>query len=475
MSDYNNISDNEIRSLLKKRLLEHADDDLLEAEAKLVFATAPVIVPPAAKEKLLIKKSIRSILKKLIAKWMLPGIFGTVVLSVLVYYGLQKSNSIRTSKDNNSATYESPINKTVVNDDKLPMILNDGDTVESTFIKHFPANRYRGQIIEKILKENADCANPILVKDTIVFSPHSPKGNGNELEIFDNPEDDLLYFEKEHNTVWYKFFAWETGQLTFDIIPVDENDDYDFMLYKWNGGDFRAKVMNKKIKPVRTCISRNDKKIQGRTGLAIDATLPPYVHSGVGGSYVRHINVKKGETFYLLVDNVYNNGNGHTIRLHYKPVKAGEIFVGQLTVLEHVTFKDSDTELKPGSGYEAALDSLYQFLLNKPGVKIEIQGFVNTAGLSNGPVQLPGKPAYTFLQLSHERARVIYKFLVKKGIDPERLMAQGYGGARKKVQTPMTKKDCYKNIRIEVLIVSLDYKNEPAYIKKHKKDKMAAK
>jgi outer membrane protein OmpA-like peptidoglycan-associated protein len=475
MSDYNNISDNEIRSLLKKRLLEHADDDLLEAEAKMVFATAPVIVPPAAKEKLLIKKSIRSILKKLMAKWMLPGVFGTVVLSGLVYYVFQKSNSIRTPEQDNSTTYAPPVNKTIVDNDKLPVLLIDGDTVESTFIKHLPASRYQGQIIEKILKENADCANPIIVKDTIVFSPYSPKGNGNELEIFGNPEDDLLYFENEHNTVWYKFFAWETGQLTFDIIPVDPNDDYDFMLYKWSGGDFRAKVMNKKIKPVRACISRNDKKLESRTGLLLDESLPPFVHSGEGTSYVKYFNVRKGETYYLLVDNVYNNGNGHTIHFHYKPVKPGELYIGHSFIMANVTFKDSDTEFKPGTGYERSLDSLYNFLIDNPGVKIEIQGHVNTAGKGDGPTQLPGKPSYTDLQLSQERARVIYKFLVKKGIDPERLNAQGYAGLRKRIQEPLTIKECYMNIRIEVLIISLDYKKEPAYIKKHKKDKMASK
>lgn len=313
------------------------------------------------------------------------------------------------------------------------------------------------QRIESILKENADRTTPILVKDTIVFSPHSPNGFGNQLEFSDNQPDDQLYFEKEHNTIWYKFIASETGQLTFDIVPVNLNDDYDFMLFKFNGNDFFKKVISKEIKPVRTCISRNNTNLKSMTGLTLDESSESFIHSGIGASYVKYVRVKKGDVFYLLLDNVYNNGNGHSIYFHCKPIKPGELFVGKLIPFERITFQDGDTAFKKGS--EIALDSLYLFLITNPGIKIEIQGHVNAIG-STMSVAIIGNPRYDQFQLSKHRAEAIYKVLVKKGIDRNRLTTAGYGSTRKKISVPKNKQECLMNVRAEILILSLDYKND---------------
>jgi outer membrane protein OmpA-like peptidoglycan-associated protein len=210
--------------------------------------------------------------------------------------------------------------------------------------------------------------------------------------------------------------------------------------------------------------------LKGRTGLFLDESLPPYVHSGVGASYVKYFNVQKGETYYLLVDNVYNNGNGHTIHFHYKPIKPGESYIGQKNVLANVTFKDSDDEFKPGTKYIEAIDSLYKFLSDNPGIKIEVQGHVNT-NFINKLGKVDGKPYRTDQELSQLRAEAVCKLLYKKGVDPERLVPNGYGGTMKKIPRPKNKEECYKNIRVEVLVMSLDYKRDPEYINKHKKQK----
>jgi hypothetical protein len=245
MEDRNNIHDTELRKLLKQHLLEH-DDELLETEAKLVFASVPVIVPPAVKEKALIKKLGAKGFGFFFTKLILPIIGVATFSGALIYYtGTKNSDTAAVPKEKVNTVIEQPaIEETSNQPEELTA---DTDTSRSNFIRQIPGSLYNGQIIEKILKENADCASPILVKDTIIFSPHTPKGIGNDLEIHDNPEDDLMYFENEHNTIWYKFSAWETAQLTFDIIPVNSNDDYDFMLYKWAGGDFRSNVMNKRL------------------------------------------------------------------------------------------------------------------------------------------------------------------------------------------------------------------------------------
>ena len=296
-----------------------------------------------------------------------------------------------------------------------------------------------------------------MVKDSILFSPHSPKGTGNIIEIKDNSPDDTLYFEKEHNTVWYKFIAKESGHLTFDIIPVDQNDDYDFSLYRYNGKSLSTKVIEKKINPLRTCISRNDKKLKSMTGLSLTESSKSYIHSGLGASYVKYVLVKKGEIFYLLLDNVSANGKGHCIRFHYKTFASGELYAGQQIPYSSISFIDSDYAFRKGS--QRALDSLYQFLIKNPTLKIEVQGHVNRS--NNGSiVTVRRDETYTELQLSQKRADAICEFLISKGIDSKRLTGKGYGIARMIIPNPKTTKECIINIRVEILIVSVDYKKD---------------
>jgi outer membrane protein OmpA-like peptidoglycan-associated protein len=381
-------------------------------------------------------------------KWILPTIVSVTVVAGLVYYSLHQSTPSSTSENKN--TSEQTTNSTSENTSGTESI--GKDSLKKNATKKLQEGKYQGQIVKNILKENADCTTPIVVTDSVVFSPHTPKGTGNEMEISNNQADDPMYFENEHNTVWYKYSAQETGQLTFDIIPVDINDDYDFMLFKFDGGDFRSKVVSKKIKPIRTCISRNDKKIKSMTGLSPNGSLESYIHSGEGSSYVKCINVQKGETYYLLVDNVYSNGNGHTIRFHLKTFNPGDLFVGLQINLDHVTFIDSEDQFQPGSGYQKSLDSLYHLLVKNPNIKIEIQGHVNTSG-SVGPGS-----KFTPQQLSEMRAKAVSDYLIKKGIDPGRLVTRGYAGTRPIIAHPKTVKEFTMNIRAEIVILSLDYK-----------------
>jgi len=164
--------------------------------------------------------------------------------------------------------------------------------------------------------ENADCSKPIELKDTVLGPSNAPDGFGTVNE-FNAAKQDLYSFEKEHNTVWYKSTVKQNAILTFDIIPLSIKDDYDFHLFKYTGKDFCDAVKTGKIKAVRTNISRNEKQIKSKTGLSSDGT-EDYVHSGVGNPYSKPLTVKKGETYYLVLDNVYENGKGHTLILHFK-------------------------------------------------------------------------------------------------------------------------------------------------------------
>ncbi|HET6226657.1 MAG TPA: OmpA family protein [Bacteroidia bacterium] len=318
---------------------------------------------------------------------------------------------------------------------------------------------HTGQLIENIFKENADCTTPVLVKDTVVFSPNTPIGIGNELEFLNNAPNDVQYLENEHNTVWYKFWPPEDGVLTFDIIPVDPNDDYDFMLFRYDGGDFHSKILSKELKPIRSCISRNDTAIQGKTGLSMNEPTTYFIHSGIGQSYVKYVQVKKGETFYLLVDNVYRNGNGHMLHFHYTPFDSNKPYVGKTIEIENVMFKAEEYEFEKGA--TAGLDNLYRFLVNNPNLKVEIQGHVNT-----GHGAAPHK--YSYQDLSDYRAQAIYNYLIERGIPKERLTAVGYADHRKKIVHPMTIKEYRRNILADMFILSLDWKADLEWQNMHR-------
>lgn len=185
------------------------------------------------------------------------------------------------------------------------------------FLSFFAAGVLHGQKEGLIdISGHADCENAITINSEGVFGPtNSPAGYGDILEISDNKLGDKYYFEQEHNTVWYRFVTQKDGILTFDIVPENLKDDYDFMLFKVNDDEYffcTYEVKNKIARPVRTNISRNNTSIRSMTGLEEESTNE-YISSGIGKPYSKALEVKAGEKYYLLVDNVYENGEGHSI------------------------------------------------------------------------------------------------------------------------------------------------------------------
>lgn len=165
---------------------------------------------------------------------------------------------------------------------------------------------------------NADCSGIIdlLPKDTVFGPTTAPVGSGQLMEI-QGEKNSLYSFEKEHNTVWYRFRVPVDCILSFDIIPQSTKDDYDFLLYRFTGKSFCSDVAAGKLKPVRSCISRFDPAVQSVTGLRVGAE-DTLMHSGPGPSFVKPLEVKTGEIFVLVLDNVYPGGQGHTLKLHYR-------------------------------------------------------------------------------------------------------------------------------------------------------------
>lgn len=140
----------------------------------------------------------------------------------------------------------------------------------------------------------------------------APIGPGEKNEISPYKQKTKYAFEKEHHASWYKLLINTSGNLTFDINPIKEDDDYDFMLFKANANSFCDSLTKHKLVPVRACISRDKEELKGKTGLSYKAK-DDYVKQGVGAAYCKPIEVKKGECYYLVLDNVYEKGEGHHV------------------------------------------------------------------------------------------------------------------------------------------------------------------
>jgi len=164
--------------------------------------------------------------------------------------------------------------------------------------------------------ENSDCRGAIEISGETMISASAPQGPGNVNEISSSGKSPY-YFKQEHHSVWYLLRITKNCTLSFEINPESPDDDYDFILFRDDGkANFCERIAQSKILPVRSVISRNDKSIDSRTGLDLQAKrnhIPP----GPGPSFAAALPVKAGEVYYLVLDNVYPNGKGHSIRFTY--------------------------------------------------------------------------------------------------------------------------------------------------------------
>lgn len=163
----------------------------------------------------------------------------------------------------------------------------------------------------------SDCIGALTINDTVIGPVYSPKGFGNNLELVGYELGDPYFIQREHNSVWYKFTIPYDCIFTFDLIPIQKDDDFDFLLFLYDGPNFCRDITDGKKIPIRTNISRKNIEVQGQTGLS-ESSVDEYVPSGPGSSYSRALKARRGQTYYLLVDNPFRENEGHSIHLHYR-------------------------------------------------------------------------------------------------------------------------------------------------------------
>lgn len=164
----------------------------------------------------------------------------------------------------------------------------------------------------------SDCEGALYINDTLFIQNNVFKDYGKIMEIRGNGSNDSCFFEREHYSAWYRFSPKLETILSFEIIPMDVMDDFDFLLFKDEAKDFfcNEKKDEKGILPIRSNMSRNDMGLQSKTGLTKTA-INNYVPEGIGNIFSKSIAVHKGEIYYLLIDSPRPTKGGYSIVLHY--------------------------------------------------------------------------------------------------------------------------------------------------------------
>ncbi len=147
---------------------------------------------------------------------------------------------------------------------------------------------------------------------------------------------------------------------------------------------------------------------------------------------------KEGYLFYS--DNFELKGEYEILDPYLKDVALNPIKPGEKIILKNIFYTTDSYELIDKS--IAELTKLLEFMNNNPGLKIEISGHTDNVGTTE----------YN-KELSNNRAKSVYNYLIENGINPEKLTYKGYGESEP-VSTNETELEKAKNRRTEIKILS---------------------
>jgi hypothetical protein len=276
---------------------------------------------------------------------------------------------------------------------------------------------------------NKDFKTALEIKDSIAGPFHVSSGFGSKLEI-----REMLGF-KEKNSSWFKITAPVDTLLTFDIVPKEPKDDFDFVIFKCAEPYCVEKITTNRVRPDRACFSINYDK-NGSTGLSANAR-GTYIGGWLGAGYAAGLPVKKGDVLYLLV-NFYSEKLPQPFTIYFydlwpqKPVSLQKKLMP--VVLENVLFQTNQSTLLKESF--VTLDKLVEQLKKNGQLKIEIDGHTDNIG---DEIQNQ--------KLSEERAKEIVVYLISKGIDKSRLSFKGFGSTQP-IASNKTEEGRKKNRRV---------------------------
>ena len=146
---------------------------------------------------------------------------------------------------------------------------------------------------------------------------------------------------------------------------------------------------------------------------------------------------REGYLFYS--DNFFLTGIRDQAKPFLKNIPLQPIKVGETVVLRNIFFDTDKYDLKPISYIE--LQKLLQLLQTNPALRIEISGHTDIVGSEEHNLELSGN-----------RAKAVFDYLVTNGISPDRMTYAGYGFSNP-IDTNNTDEGRANNRRTEFRII----------------------
>ena len=114
----------------------------------------------------------------------------------------------------------------------------------------------------------------------------------------------------------------------------------------------------------------------------------------------------------------------------------------------NINFYGNLPDLLPCS-YPSA-DALFQLMMKNKKLVIQIEGHVNKGIIKSKEDELFNQ------QLSEQRAKTIFNYLIKKGISKDRLSIVGLSASQMIFPKPLTEIEQEANRRVEIKITSME-------------------
>lgn len=148
------------------------------------------------------------------------------------------------------------------------------------------------------IEPGQDCKTASLLCDKSPFVVQSVTGIGNN-----KTETNETCIDEERHSTWFKWIAKNDGSLTFTLTPLQKIDDLDFVVYELPGGINDCD--NRVIIRCGAAFGGNNVRCGPKTGLSLNAkdiTELGGCDSSKDG-FLRYLNMKKGRTYCLIVNN----------------------------------------------------------------------------------------------------------------------------------------------------------------------------
>lgn len=158
--------------------------------------------------------------------------------------------------------------------------------------------------------------------------------------------------------------------------------------------------------------------IDNKTGSALGTYTPNekgqyYFNVQRGGDY----NISYEAKGYLFQSANVNVAKDKTYSELTKDIVLEKIAKGAKVVLNNIFFDSGKSTLRKESNVE--LDKLFKLMNDQENLKVEVGGYTDNAG-----------SYYTNINLSQARAEAVVNYLIIKGVDRTKVIAQGYGEAQ---------------------------------------------